>query len=458
MGFKVPKKIVRLRFGFNEFRHRRRTLEFFEDLRRSQWLDPGAVRELQWEKLDRLLRHAYERVSFYRARFREKGITPKDIRSFEDLGKLDLLSKRDIIDAGSRILSEDATSRGLIPNSTGGSTGINLNFYLDKRNSEMSWGCILRNYEWAGIHLGDSEASLWAVEKPGNPMKRALVELKDRLRGQFFLSSYDLSDSSMRKYAGQLKGFRPDLLSGYPSTMERFARFLDERSIRPPAPRAIILSAETLFPDQRRTIESVFSAPIFNRYGSREFTTIAHECEQHHGLHVNCERVFVEILKDGRPAGPNELGEIVITDLDNYAMPFIRYRIGDMARLAAEPCACGRGLTLLRSVEGRTFDVVLTEDGRALGGTFWTRITRLMPGIVEFRVTQETRSGILLEIVPNDRFTDDSKEMLLRIIRRFCGTNFNVDLRVTSEIPRTPSGKRRFVVSKIAEETRNRGN
>ncbi|MCK4236402.1 MAG: aspartate 1-decarboxylase, partial [Candidatus Krumholzibacteria bacterium] len=239
---------------------------------------------------------------------------------------------------------------------------------------------------------------------------------------------------------------------GYPSALALFAEFCKKSRIKVFRPKAVVTSGERTFPHQREIIEEVFSCPTFDRYGSREFSNVAHECEEHRGLHVCNDLFYVEVLHEsGRPAQSGEVGEIVVTDLSNLYMPFLRYRTGDLAVPTERTCPCGRGLPLLDRIEGRTFDAIVTPDGKSVGGFFWTWLSRAVPGIRQFQIEQRERSGIIFRIVPGPEWRDESEKHLEQKITENCGEGFRVDFVIVDDIPLAPTGKLKFIVSNIEE-------
>lgn len=435
-----------------ELYNKENVLRHFEQLKKTQWLTAEKIRKIQWKKLRNLLEYATTNVPFYHQLFKTLSIRPKDIVTPKDFRKVPLLAKEDIINNISYIVSSNYQKKDLIPNSTGGSTGVNLNFFSDRKNSGYVKAVVLRNDCWAGLELGDKKAFLW-----GSPFDISFQDkLKAKIHNKMFrtipLSSYDLSEEKMFVYAKKLLEFRPKAIIGYPSPLFHFARFLKGKGINGINPKLVISSAEVLYDYQKELIQSVFQCKVFNRYGCREFSTIAQECFQHLGMHINAEHVYVECLKgDGEPAAPGEKGELVITNLDNYAMPFIRYRISDIGALSDEICECGRGLPLLEKVEGRTFDVIVGTNGRAVGGTFWTILLRtVIKGIKQFRVIQESLSEVNIEAVLGELFEERQVDMLINKIREYLGKDMEINFQIVDEIPPTKSGKSRLVISKVA--------
>lgn len=435
-----------------QFYQRQDTLRQLKELERTQWLSVDEIKKIQWEKLKNLIDYAYVNVPYYRRTFDALNITPKDITTLDDLRKIPILNKEDITNNINKIISLNYGKKDLIKNSTGGSTGVNLHFFNDKKR----WGHVsaiaIRNNRWAGLDIGDKSAMLWGSIFDLSLQDKFKGKIYNKLFRRLFLSSYDLSEKNMSAYAKKLVQYRPMVVTGYSSPLYLFAKFHEENNIEAINPKSIISSAEILYRYQRDLIESVFKCKVFNRYGCREFGSIAHECSEHSGLHVNAEHVYVECLKEnGEPAASGEKGELVITDLDNYGMPFIRYKIGDLGVPSDRKCNCGRGLPLLEKIEGRTFDIIVGTNGRHLGGTFWTLLLRTaVNGIKQFQVIQESKNELNIRIVVDEAFRLEYIDVLTNKIHAYCGEDMNVDFEIVDEIPLTKSGKFRFVISKVS--------
>ncbi|MFX0053002.1 MAG: phenylacetate--CoA ligase family protein [Candidatus Hermodarchaeota archaeon] len=427
------------------------TLKNFRKIEKTQWFSVDKIERIQWRKLKHLLKHAFNTVPFYHRIFTKLNMTPKDITTPDNFRKLPLLSKEEIRNNYSHIVSLDYTTRDLIPNSTGGSTGVNLNFFNDGKTTGNRRAVVLRNDRWAGFEIGDKNARLWGSRFDISLQDNLKSKIYNRLFRTILLSSYDLSHKNMMIYAKKLFHFKPKVIIAYPSPLYHFAEFLKENGIRGINPKSIISSAEVLYKHQRELIESVFQCKVFNRYGCREFAAIAQECSQHLGMHINSEHVYVECLQgDGEPTSHGERGELVVTDLDNYGMPFIRYRIDDVGVLSERKCNCGRGLSILEKIEGRAFDIVIGTNGRAVGGTFWTLLLRTaIEGIKQFQVVQESLSELDIRIVAEESFEERRISTLVDKIREYLGKDMKITFQVVDKIPLTKSGKSRFVVSKI---------
>ena len=431
------------------FVKRDNVLKLSNELRENQWKSFEDIREIQKVKLNNLLIHAYNNVPYYRKVIDKNDISITNLGEYDNFKKLPLLNKRIIRDNIEKLLSVDLRGNRLFKNSTSGSTGEKLVFFTDKRSNIFKKAAVIVNNEWTGCSIGDGTVLLW-----GAPMdQKKFRSLKGRMHGLvarvLFLSSYDLNPQIMDNYIKSVNKFRPKLLISYPGPLEVFAEHIKEKRTFIPSIKSIITSAEQLFPHQRTLFEKVFNANVYNRYGSREVGDIAQECNGHCGLHVNSDRVFVEILDDdGNEVSPGVIGDIYITDLDNYGMPLIRYQIGDRASWSEKiKCICGRGLPLIEKIEGRSMDVIKTAKNLKLGGTFWTILFRSQPGIKQFQVIQDDLEGIVVNYVPEKNFAKATLSVYEKKIKEKCGIDFNVKFIKKDRIKKTESGKNRFIIS-----------
>lgn len=421
-----------------------------------QWLHPEEIHKLQWVKMQALLKNAYTNVPYYKSLFDGMGLDFKKEISLENFHNIPLLNKECITKNREKLISSKYKPRDLIIDTTSGSTGEKLIFNRDKKIAKSKYNyrdaVVLRNMEWTGANIFDKQVLIWGSQMDISNAKRFKDNLLNLIFPTLILSSYDMSFDMMDSYAKRILKYKPKVTTGYASALYVFADYLEKKEIKIRGLNGIISSAETLYEYQREKIETVFSCKVFNRYGCREFGSIAHECEKHNGLHINDEHVFVEIIDEyGNPCKSGEKGEIIITDLDNHGFPFIRYRTGDLGIFSNRNCSCNRGLSLLENIEGRIFDIVVGTNGNHLTGTFWTILFRTyVNGIKQFQVIQEKYGEIILKLIIDELFTENEKQKMLNRIHEKCGENMKVDIELVDEISLTESGKRRFVISKVS--------
>lgn len=424
----------------------------YETLSRTQWLSPESMRDLQDEKLRRLVRHAYRNVPYYRARMQERGLGPEDIRTQDDLHKLPFLTKADIkkhlyFD----IMSENHDKAQVLRIATSGSTGEPFVCFVDRKQLEIRWAATLRAQEWTGYRFGDPTVRLWHQTLGMTKSQIRKEQLDAWFCNRKFVPVFTLSDRNLAAMVRLIEEARPVLLDGYAEALDLLAHFIRARNGMSTKPLAVMSSAQTLPEPSRRAIESAFGCRVFDKYGSREFSGIAYECEAHEGHHVVSESYVVEIMKDGRPARPGEIGEVVITDLNNYCMPFLRYRIGDLAvAMGPSPCSCGRGAPRVGAVEGRVQSIIVGTDGQYLPGTFFAHyLKELDYAIRRYQVVQEERGRISFRVVKGGRFSEEILAEVLATFREHLGRDMRIDVEFVEDVEMVRTGKIMGSVSRL---------
>jgi phenylacetate-CoA ligase len=403
------------------------------------------LKDWQWGRLQQILEHAYRSVPYWRETMDRLGAAPQDFKTPEHLRLLPGLTKDLINQKGDALLSRDAARGRVSFNSTGGSTGKNVWFLLDSETQDRRRAAGRLTEEWDRVEPGTRTLTLWGASLDAKPSRAA--QWYDRLTGKLFLSAYGVGPDTITSYFEKLERFRPEVISAYPSLLLHVARQAGRERCRRLGVRLIYTSAEALYQPVRDELADLFGAQLRNRYASREFGMIASDCPAGDGLHAMDMRLFIETVPPHASGTP---GELVITDLDNFPMPMIRYRIEDTARFAAAPCACGRPWTKLASVDGRVLDVVVTPDGRAFGGTFFTLTLRPFDrSIAQFQVIQDRLDHLIVKVVPGPTWDLRKRAELLATLDKHLGGGLRVELLEVHEIPPLASGKRRFVVSQI---------
>jgi phenylacetate-CoA ligase len=427
---------------------RRDTPRHMRAYERDQWLAPERLQALQFERLRALIDFCWREVPYYRRRWTELGMQPGDIRDMDDFARLPVLTKADIR-ANVDDLKATSHKATLGYKATGGSTGEPLRFGFTRESNDRRVAVMWRGYGWAGSRMGRRTLFLWGGPV-GNPS--AAHQLKDRLYNAVFarklLDSFHMSETNLASYADAIDAYRPEVIVGYVGPLVRLAEWLLATGRTVARPASIIGAAEALHPFQREIIERAFGAPAYNTYGCREFMLIASECEHRDGLHVNADHLLVETLVDGRPTTSGS-GEVAVTDLFNHGMPFIRYVNGDMATHAGHRCACGRGLPMLASVDGRKLDAIRTPAGHVLPGEFFPHMLKDVPGLTRFQLVQRRLDRLDLSIVRGDGFSDSSLDYIRREVSKVLGDSAELHCHFVDDIPLTRSGKLRVTVSEL---------
>lgn len=425
------------------------SLQILEDLEDSQWLSSDTIVELQWQKIGELLHHAQKNVPYYRGVMQKVGVTVAGIVYSRRLDLLPILERATITQQRDRLIAENISSDRLHPNSTGGATGEPLQFYDDLKGLNQSYAAVWRAERWCGVEIGDRQAYLWGANFDVSAYEGFMGRIRAWALNMLMLPAWRLSKENALRFLRRTVRFRPRLLVCYAGSLYQWARLLDFRNYTIPGLEAIIVSAETLYDDWREAIEHTFGVPVYDRYGARDFKFVAQECAEHSGLHIAAENCYVEIVREGRLAKPGELGEIVITRLDNWAMPFIRYRTGDLGVLSDTLCSCGRGLPLLERIEGRVQDAIITADGRFVSGLFFAHLMKDCPEVREFQVHQIAYDHLVIMLVTQPVGRLPSQDRIERIVRDYMGADMRIDFDLRDQIPLTRSGKRRITISHL---------
>jgi len=429
---------------------RDKVLAMAAGMRRLDAMGPEEIREFQWQKLKQILDHASKHVPYYRRMFQNLGMTPEDIKEPQHLLSLPVLRKRDIRENLKDLISETPHREQMVPDETGGSTGQNLFFYVDRQALKARLANNIRMNEWLGIRIGDRKASLWGTRFRERRLDQVKRTIKCWFDNTLYVSAYKMDPETIRHSAKRLSSFRPDMLIGFPSALHHFAQSAEVVAGGKVRPKVILTSGETLYDWQRTAIEEALKAPVYDHYGCCEFGAVARECARRDGLHIAADRVYVETVPLAGETEGKELNELVITGLDNYGMPFIRYAIEDMGSLTWDRCGCGLALPRIQSLAGRVYDIVRAPNGNVLGGTFWGHI--LKQGIEKFQVTQAKLDEVTIIVVPTAEFADDTKTYVLDKVRQACGDKMKVVFELRKDIDLTPSGKHRYVISNVTRQ------
>lgn len=427
---------------------------FAAEIARRQFDAPTILAARQTVALRRIVRYSCDRVPFYRSLFRRIGLRSEDIRGPRDLLRLPVLTKADVRTYAAELLADGCEQRGTVEKKTSGSTGVPLCVRLDGRGLAWKRACTLVADEWSGWRRGGTVAKAW-----GNPEHRQFG-IKGWLRNRLFeraihLDTLDMAEADIAGFVRRMAKFRPSLIFGHAHSVYLLARFIRDNNMPVCRPSGIITTAMILHEFQRRLIENVFACPVTNRYGCEEVSLIACECPAHRGLHINDESVLVEILDGNRPAQPGQPGRVVITDLSNYAMPLLRYEVGDVAIQSTEPCPCGRSMAVLAAVEGREADYVVTAAGQFVSGISLTEnFATLVPGVDQIQIVQESVDRFIFRVVAGPAFERGGRKRMAELVRERFGPAATFTCELVSSIPQEPSGKYRFCISHVAAAAR----
>jgi phenylacetate-CoA ligase len=432
------------------------------ELERSQWYSPKAIEELQSDRLQQTIVHAYEHVPYYRQLLKERSLTPKDIVEASDLAKLPVLTK-DLVRANLQdLVADNYSPHRLLTSRTGGSTGNPLVFYTtheDWFTHGRTRGLLAM--EWADVYMGDKVATFPSTFGRPTRKERALQPVIRHFQRTVIIGENGISEDTLPEIIKSVTRSSPRAIAAYPSTLALLARHIRDSGVPAPYVHAVLTGGEQILDDQRTLIRDVFGKEPFSRYGSHENALLGTECEQHSGFHMFAQDLAIEIADDeGTPMPPGNTGHVLVTNLRARGMPFIRYDTGDIGAWAAERCPCGRGMPLLSGLVGRSCDFILTPSGKQVSGTA-VGLSRMAPlGVSGVQIIQEELASITVRLVLPFQACDENKRTVCRgvedILHHTLGDDMRIDITFVDHIEPTPAGKYVPVVSKLTGSERPR--
>ena len=440
--------VSRLIFPLQERLKRHSTVAVRRQLEASQWWTPEQIQKLQLQRLRLLLVEAGSAVPYYRELFQRLGFDPRSVTCLQDLQALPLLDKATI--RAHTDAMKHPHARGLARFNTGGSSGEPLIFFIGNERVSHDVAAKWRATRWWGVDIGDPEIVVW-----GSPIELGsqdhLRAWRDRLMRTQLLPAFEMREAKLDGFVAAIRRRRPRMLFGYPSALSHIGRHAEARGQRMDdlGIRVAFVTSERLYDDQRQSIARVFGCPVANGYGGRDAGFIAHECPSG-GMHLTAEDIVVELVDaNGRVLPPGQAGEIVVTHLATKDFPFIRYRTGDIAVLDSARCTCGRGLPMLKEIQGRSTDFVVAADGTVMHGLALVYVLRDLPEVSMFRIEQMSIERTLVQVVPAIGFNIDTREAIIRGLQRRLGDQVQIDVQTLDRIPPEKSGKFRYVSSHV---------
>lgn len=414
---------------------------------RLQWQPPERVRQRQFARLQRLIRHACRNVPYYR-RLHAEGSFPEELTSLDQMASIPALTKRAIMADPDALVADTADREALLPKRSGGSSGELVHFFMSEAaviesSAAEMWARALAGYRW-----GDPVVTLWGSHFDEESHETLLQRLHAYGRNSEMLIADHVSEARLAEMAARLSAFRPALLVGYVSLLTELAKYLEDIGAgRPGYPTAgIATAAEPLSDAQRHLLEEVFGRPVFDRYGAREVGLIATECDRHAGLHIDCENIWVDL--DPCPkAGPGT-SRLLVTKLCEFGFPLVRYELGDYTTGRLGECSCGRGCPTIDGLIGRQISKVLRRDGSVVTGEVFIAFLDFQP-IRSYRVVQEADYAVRVEVVPDSRYDESAEAKILAQMKELLG-DLPVEIRCCRHIERTVSGKLLPIISRAS--------
>lgn len=439
-------------YGFLKSRKEKTKLfwQCLAELEESQWWSLEKLQELQSERLKNLIKHCAEHVPYYQKKFAEYGIIPSQIQTPDDLKKLPTLTKEDVRGNTVKLIANNFDKKKLIAESTSGTTGTPLTVWHDDKTYVYQKAVQFLHHQWAGYNNKEWIGILAGYKVVSINRSKPPFWVKNYIGKQIHFSTYHLNSNNTKFYYYELKKSRVKYLLGYPSAIGLLAKFINNYTHESIPMKGIFLSSEPIYDWQREEIKRAFQCNIYDYFGQAEKVTSAISCGMTSNLHLNMELSAIELVKFD-----DKNFNIIGTSLVNYAMPLIRYELNDLTSGILNNCPCGRKHTLLKPIDTKMEDYVITPEGNLISASLLTFPFKRAKGIIESQIIQNDKNSLIVKLVTNNLFTNDEKFDLIDNILSCVGLNMKIFIEKVDKIPRTKNGKFRFVISEIKDSQPN---
>jgi phenylacetate-CoA ligase len=422
-------------------------------LEQTQWLPPAELKELQLKQLNIILKHAQAFVPFHRERWAKAGIKLSETLTEDFFLKLPITRRQDIQEAGDQFVAQSIPREhgGIEFNTTSGSTGRPVRFGRTAMN-KISWLTFaLREHFWHERHFsGKSCAIRWAklgeATAPNGLSSTNWGEVIDPIFPSGPSSLLNVT-SKLSEQFDWLHREKPDYLISFPSNLLALSQYAQQNGLKLPQLKHLRVVGETLTAEMRKKLEESWSTSVIDIYTCEEAGYLAMQCPQAEHFHVQSENVILEIVDDeGRPCPVGVTGRVLITSLNNFATPLIRYELGDYAEFG-QPCACGRGLPVIKRILGRKRNRLIMADGESRYSLFpylgehgqIASVTGVK--VKQFQCVQHTVQRVEIKLVTERELTLEEQERVTQLMRGRLGYPFEIFYTFLEDIPRGPNGK-----------------
>jgi len=437
--------IYNLRYG--------RVVQLSKEFAIRQWWSSEDLLRFGDQRARSLAIHSSKNVAYYRQPFNYLGIDPTQIAFPEDWNRLPVLEKDTLRTQYNGLIAETEHAKRARENNSGGSTGKPVAFLSDLTLYEIMAANMRLVFSWAGWRPGEMVFHLWGGGDKELPLT-FWAHIKAVLSGYLVLPVYSYDENVFMQWWKALNTYHPTIIYAYPSVASDFSKWLKSKGFQPKSLKGVFCSAEVLLPGHRKVIEEAFKCKVYNQYGSRETPSVACECpEGNMHLFVDLNRVeFLDQPED--PGGPKR---IIVTPLENYAQPLLRYDLGDMGSPKTGSCPCGRGYPLMEMSLGRQNDHIRTLNGRIIYPSFFIHLLDGQKWVKRFQFRQRNLESLDLvletESIPDiQKHVDRLISEILPHLRDMMRSEIKLNVRIEPFIGRTATGKHRFVIDELEEQ------
>lgn len=412
-------------------------------LKSNQLKSKWEIESIQKEELKKLLLFCVEHVPAYK---RFEYLKEKILISPEKaLLEFPVLEKKEFSKNKELYLSEKADLSKCILNKTGGSTGEPVRFYIDRETVEWYEAARYLGLSWWGINIGDRCLMLWASLNDINSTNNWKEKIKEFvLKNRLIMSPWEIDEKNIKNIVKKIQKYNPSFIYAYPSAIYKLAHLLKENKIEVKLNlKGVVTTAENLYEYQKNLIEDVFKCPVINEYGARDGGIIAYQCRKGR-MHLMTLTGYYEFVDIDGVVDKNKKA-ILVTDLHNYVMPRLRYRLGDVVTLDEKGCDCGIGFPTIKEVDGRIDEIFVTKTGEIYDSHFFNILAREMKGVLQYQIIQHDLDNMTLKIVKGKEFNEKEIEHFVESIKNKFA-NISVKVEYVNEIPTGPSGKVRYTI------------
>jgi phenylacetate-CoA ligase len=423
--------------------------KLLNELMNMQKKEKDYILSFQNRKFRSLIEYVYKNNRFYHNLLLKNNINLSEIKNIDDINKMPIIDKNDIRDNYVDIISKDYDINHLNKANTSGTTGTPLFIYYNAYEDLMRKAKQIRAYKNIGLKIRDN----WITIVAPHHYPKISSSIQKMLKIYYVQTVSVFKD--IDEQIELLKKYKPDILDGYSTAIYLLACRLEETGIQGINPKGIVTGAELLTKNERDKIESVFNVPVYDQYSSIEFGRIAWECHQRSGYHIDSDNLIVQLLdEENNEVGAGETGKIVCTSLFNYAMPLIRYSVGDFGIPSSDSCSCGINLPMIKSIEGRKDSIIILPDGRKLSPRVFASTTRWFKNfdsIKQFQIVQKRKDFIKIYVNTKNRNPSLGEDLIAHFQKTLGLTDdfVHFEIELVDEIPKSSAGKIRFVISEI---------
>ncbi len=421
---------------------RENVLKYLSNIRDIPRNSRDEICKTQMGKLVRTLGNAYTNIPYYRELFDSCGIVVDELNLPKEFSKIPVLTK-EVIRQDSSLFINKNYNKPVSNEVTSGSVGKPLIIPIDRYKSAFIRAVMYRNYGWYNIDVGDKQARFWGI--PSTPKLRLRESLKDLSANRIRLSAFNISDEAFKQFVNKLRKFKPKYFYGYPSLLYKFSQWLSDNQMKMNDLNlsTIICTGEVLYDFQRKGIESTFQCKVVNEYGTTETGIIAFECQEGN-LHINSDHVYLESVKSEEFA---DTGSLVVTELNNFYNPLIRYKLGDLGSISEDSCKCGIGFPILKNLTGREGNFIVTPMNKYIFSAILSYT--LKDGIKQFQGIQNEKGELIIKIVRDQKLTDEMLMNYKKTLSKAFGEQMRIIFDDVPSIEAEGSGKLRYFISNL---------